>query len=272
MKLIFVLSCCLALTAGVVTAEPQKEEKGKRARGAGGGQQAQRVHQGGQGPKRSGLNRQGGTNAAHLNATHGNRAGRRAVSTGEQGKLPAVQSGARAGARAQVKHFDFAHRTTTNIKTVTFSANRRIVGSENWRGARYVVFRNYRPLWHDRVWWVGHYPRIVLIGGGWYYWNAGFWYPAWGYDPGAQFYPYDGPIYGYNNLPPDQVVANVQEQLQAQDYYHGEVDGLLGPQTRAALADYQRDHDLYTTGAVDEATMASLGFENGSPEQTEEPG
>jgi hypothetical protein len=30
-----------------------------------------------------------------------------------------------------------------------------------------------------------------------------------GYDPGAN-YAYDGPIYAYNDLSPDQVVANVQ--------------------------------------------------------------
>ena len=35
---------------------------------------------------------------------------------------------------------------------------------------------------------------------------------AWGWDdPGYSYYPYDGPILlPYNNLPPDQVVANVQ--------------------------------------------------------------
>jgi peptidoglycan hydrolase-like protein with peptidoglycan-binding domain len=56
------------------------------------------------------------------------------------------------------------------------------------------------------------------------------------------------------------VIANVQETLQAQGYYQGEVDGLLGPLTRAALADYQRDHGLYTTAAIDEPTLASLGL------------
>jgi hypothetical protein len=50
--------------------------------------------------------------------------------------------------------------------------------------------------------------------GGWYYWNAGWWYPAWGYAPNA-YYAYDGPIYAYNDLPPDQVVANVQAALQS---------------------------------------------------------
>jgi peptidoglycan hydrolase-like protein with peptidoglycan-binding domain len=99
-----------------------------------------------------------------------------------------------------------------------------------------------------------------LISGGWYFWNAGFWFPAWGYDSAHAYYPYDGPIRAYNNLPPDQVVANVQAALQAQRYYRGEVDGLLGPLTREALANYQRDHGLYETSAIDDPTLEALGM------------
>jgi hypothetical protein len=95
--------------------------------------------------------------------------------------------------------------------------------------------------------------------GGPYYWNSGYWFPAWGYDPGA-YYAYDGPIYAYNNLPPDQVIANVQAALQQQGYYHGEVDGLLGPLTRDAIANYQRDHGLYMTSTIDQPTLESLGM------------
>src|SRR6266550_224459 len=40
----------------------------------------------------------------------------------------------------------------------------------------------------------------------------------------------------------------------------GEVDGLLGPQTRAAIANYQRDHRLYETSAIDQPTLESLGM------------
>ena len=43
-------------------------------------------------------------------------------------------------------------------------------------------------------------------------------------------------------------------------YDHGEVDGTLGPITREALANYQRDHNLYTTSAIDEPTLESLGL------------
>ena len=160
----------------------------------------------------------------------------------------------------KAKHFTLQTRThPTTIAGVTFQQNRRIVGSQYWHGPSYTVFRTYTPVWHDRVWWTNHYNRIVFVYGGWYYWNSGWWYPAWGYAPNA-YYSYDGPIYAYNDLPPDQVIANVQAALQEEGYYQGEVDGLLGPLTRDALTDYQRDHGLYETAAVDRPTLESLGM------------
>jgi hypothetical protein len=172
---------------------------------------------------------------------------------------PAVAGGP-AGKKFQAQHFNLPSKPSATITSTKFQANRRIQGSQSWQGSNYTVFRNYTSQWHDRIWWSSHFSRIVFVFGGWYYWNTGYWFPAWGYDPGYSYYPYDGPIYGYNNLPPDQVVGNVQTALQAQGYYHGEVDGLLGPLTRAAIADYQRDHGLYITSAVDEPTLASLGM------------
>ncbi len=56
------------------------------------------------------------------------------------------------------------------------------------------------------------------------------------------------------------MVANVQSALQEQGYYQGEVDGVLGPQTRAALAEYQSAQGLEPTGAVDEPTLETLGM------------
>jgi hypothetical protein len=102
---------------------------------------------------------------------------------------------------------------------------------------------------------------FVLIGGGWYFWNAGYWFPAWGYDTSASYYPYDGPIYvGSQARPADQVIADVQSLLQQEGYYRGEVDGLLGPLTQSALAAYQRDRGLEQTAAIDEPTLDSLGL------------
>jgi putative peptidoglycan binding protein len=152
------------------------------------------------------------------------------------------------------------NKSTSEIApTAQFKQNRRIQGSERWVDSNYEVFRNYRSEWHDRDWWRSHYSRIAFGVGGWYYRNASYWFPAWGYDPNA-YYAYDGPIYAQKGLPPDQVIADVQEALQKQAYYRGQVDGLLGPPTRAALGDYQRDHNLYITSAIDSPTLQSLGM------------
>jgi len=263
MKSIIIVTCCLGLSLGVATAEKNKEGEGK---GKQAGQKAGKVHQqgmhgaGGQGGGRHTNMGHQGHNAVQSNATHTGKGTNRQFTSKGGKNLPAVQNPGAGGGKAQVKHYNFANSKNTNIQSVTFKENNRIVGAENWHGANYVVFHDYHSVWHDHGWWVAHYPRIVLIGGGWYYWNAGFWFPAWGYEPTNVFYAYDGPIYGYHGLTPDQVVANAQEQLQNQGYYHGEVDGMLGPLTRAALADYQRDHGLTETAAIDQPTMASLGF------------
>ena len=163
--------------------------------------------------------------------------------------------------QARYKNFK-AQPKPAVIPSVRFNQNYQISGAQNWSGPQYRVFASYRPQWHDRGWWQSTYgANLLLIGGGWYYWNAGYWYPAWGYDESAAYYPYDGPIYvGDNRTPFDEVVADVQASLQEQGYYRGEVDGLMGPLTRQALADFQRDHGLITTAALDQPTLASLGL------------
>jgi hypothetical protein len=170
------------------------------------------------------------------------------------------------GKTAQVKpvkpqHFNLSKQpNTAKAPRVNFQQGRRIAGSQNWQGQQYTVFRNYKSEWHDQNWWRGHYRNnITFVFGAPYYWNAGYWFPAWGYNPNA-YYAWDGPIYAYNRLPPDQVIANVQSTLQQQGYYRGDVDGLIGPLTRGAIADYQRDHGLYTTSTIDQPTLRSLGM------------
>src|ERR1041384_2506382 len=142
---------------------------------------------------------------------------------------------------------------------VTFNANYRISGAERWQGPQYEVYRSYHPEWHDQGWYRQRYGRVELIAGGYYYFNNGYWYPAWGYDPGAAYYAYDAPIYvGHRAEPPDRVIADVQAELQEMGYYTGEVDGLLGPLTRQALRDYQADHGLMVTEVIDEPTLDAL--------------
>jgi Putative peptidoglycan binding domain len=131
--------------------------------------------------------------------------------------------------------------------------------SAAFSGHQYAAFRNYHRQWHDRGWWRNHYDRIVFVNGGWYYWNAGYWFPAWGYAASA-YYAFDGPIYGYNGLAPDRVIIDVQSQLQRDGYYDGAIDGVLGPMTREAIAAFQADNGLAVTSVIDEPTLATLGI------------
>jgi hypothetical protein len=160
------------------------------------------------------------------------------------------------------QHANFrAQPKPQQIPAVTYNQNYRIQGAERWQGQQYEVFRSYHPEWHDQGWYHSHYNRVELIGGGYYYWNNGYWFPAWGYSPSAQYYAYDGPIYvGHSAEPPDRVIADTQAALQQMGYYKGEVDGLLGPMTREALTAYQADQGLTQTAAIDEPTLDALGM------------
>jgi hypothetical protein len=160
----------------------------------------------------------------------------------------------------QPKHQNFHAQVNSSITSAKFNQNFHIKNAQNWKGNHYTAFKNYHPQWHDKGWWHSHHNHVVLIGGGWYFWNAGYWYPAWGYDDSAAYYPYDGPIYVGNSPKPfDQIVADVQSTLQEQGYYHGEVDGLVGPLTQEALASYQSAQGLEPTAAIDQPTLESLG-------------
>jgi hypothetical protein len=164
--------------------------------------------------------------------------------------------------QVKTQHANFrAQPKPQQVPAVTFNQNYRIQGSDRWQGQQYQVFRSYQPQWHDEGWYHSHYPRVELIGGGYYYFNNGYWFPAWGYSPSAQYYAYDGPIYvGQHAEPPDRVIADTQALLQQMGYYTGEVDGLLGPLTRQALAAYQADNGLTQTASIDEPTLDSLGL------------
>jgi len=162
----------------------------------------------------------------------------------------------------KTQHQNFkAQPRPDKVPAVTFSANFRIQGSDRWQGSQYEVYRSYHPERHDRGWYHSHYQRVELISGGYYYFNNGYWYPAWGYNPANEYYAYDAPIYaGKHAEPPDKVIADVQAVLQEMGYYKGEVDGLLGPLTREALTGYQSEQGLTATAVIDEPTLDALGM------------
>jgi hypothetical protein len=122
------------------------------------------------------------------------------------------------------------------------------------------AFGRHWHEWHDRNWWHNHCETIVFVTTGYYFLDGSYWYPAYGYDPLQTYYDYDGPIYTYSNLLPDEVIANVQTALQDAGYYFGSITGSLSVDTRAAIANFQRDYGLPITGAIDEETVEALGL------------
>ena len=163
----------------------------------------------------------------------------------------------------RAKHQNFrAEPRPDRVPSVTFDETRRIEHSDRWEGPQYEVFRSYRPERHDESYYRSNYDRVELFSGGYYYQRNNYWYPAWGYQPSNEYYAYDGPIYaGRRADPPDRVIADVQDALLDQGYYKGDVDGLLGPLTREALAGYQSDEGLQPTAAIDEPTLDALGLQ-----------
>lgn len=65
------------------------------------------------------------------------------------------------------------------------------------------------------------------------------------------------PLWCQNATP--ETVRQVQRALKQVYYYHGSIDGAYGPQTRRAIASYQRAKGLAVGGMTFE-TLRSLGF------------
>ena len=70
-------------------------------------------------------------------------------------------------------------------------------------------------------------------------------YPYYGYYP-YNYYGYNDSGYGYGNT-----VVEVQSRLARAGYYHGPIDGIMGPQTRRAIRAYERDHNQRAYGMTD---------------------
>ncbi len=95
-----------------------------------------------------------------------------------------------------------------------------------------------------------HFNNVVFIGDfgfpWWWGWGWGPW-GGWGY-PG---YPYGyyggynyggyGSGYGYGDSSGSRV-AELQRRLASAGYYHGAIDGIMGPATRRAIRAYERNH------------------------------
>src|SRR5262245_30974303 len=124
-----------------------------------------------------------------------------------------------------------------------FNRNDRFGRFNRFNDGRFV--RNHRFHHFNHF---NHFNNVVFVGDfGFPWWWGWGWGPWWGWGGG---YPYGyygygyggyGSGYGYGNTSGSRV-AELQSRLASAGYYHGAIDGIMGPATRRAIRAYERDH------------------------------
>ena len=129
---------------------------------------------------------------------------------------------------------------------------------------------NWHHDWDRRHAHFDHGHFFVFINGIWCGLDDGFF--PWDYLPyySNDYYPYDyyADVDPYDNnngasydiAPADSAtIQAVQRQLLSLGYYSGSIDGVFGPSTRDAVANYQIANHLNVTGSLSPDTIQSLG-------------
>ena len=149
-----------------------------------------------------------------------------------------------------------------------FNGTRQYAATRYYGGSRYAGTRYYGNS--------GYYGNNGYYGGTGYYYGGGSGYPSYGYSywPNSysywpynsySYYPYSYNNYGYSYYTPaygydGSMVAAVQRRLGEMGYYHGLVDGVMGPQTRDAIAAYESRHGLMVDGRISRPLLGRLGL------------
>jgi hypothetical protein len=123
------------------------------------------------------------------------------------------------------------------------------------------AFADHDNHWHggnvrvQRTYYYGAQPRY---GSGWYRpWYRPWPGPAVSFTyvsrPAAYYYDDYGTVYRGRS-----VTVDVQVALAKRGYYHGPIDGDIGPGSRAAIRAYQVDRGLPVTGRIDQNLLRAL--------------
>jgi peptidoglycan hydrolase-like protein with peptidoglycan-binding domain len=72
------------------------------------------------------------------------------------------------------------------------------------------------------------------------------------------------PPLSYVQPVPPQTVQDVQNRLRQAGVYGGQIDGIWGGDSQAALERFQQAHQLQVTGQLNQSTAATLGLDPGT--------
>ena len=180
------------------------------------------------------------------------------------------------------------NRYNQNISSRTgatrYYGGSRYTGTRSYAGQQYVGTRYGGTRYYGNNYYGGG--TRYYYGGGSYPYNGYYsgwpssrgYGTSWGYNPYSYYggYPYSGysyyggypyrgynnyysyytPTYGYNG----SMVAAVQRRLGQLGYYHGVVDGVIGPQTRGAIAAFESRNGLAVDGTISRPLLDTLGL------------
>ena len=167
-----------------------------------------------------------------------------------------------------------AHRHGTSssyMGTRHYTGTQRYAGTRRYSSTRYYGYNGYAGTGYNggtRYYYGG--PSSYYGGWGYPYYGYSSWpYASYGYYPYSYYggYPYSyyggysnaysyyQPGYGYDTA----TVAAVQRRLGELGYYHGVVDGVMGPQTRAAIAAFESTHGMIVDGMITTRLLNRMG-------------
>jgi hypothetical protein len=133
---------------------------------------------------------------------------------------------------------------------------RQYSGTRYYSGTGYYGNNYYYGGAHPYYGYYSGWPSSNWVyGTSWGYYPYSYWggYPYSGYN---NYYSYYTPTYGYNT----SMVAAVQRRLGQLGYYHGVVDGVMGPQTRGAIAAFESRNGLVVDGRISRPLINTLGL------------
>src|SRR6476469_2571572 len=142
---------------------------------------------------------------------------------------------------------------TTQVMRHNQNVSSRTGGARYYGGTRYTGTRTYAAQQYSATRNYGgkRYYGEYYVGNTGYYYGGG--YPYRGYN---NYYSYYTPTYGYNG----SMVAAVQQRLGRLGYYHGVVDGVIGPETRGAIAAFESRNGMPVDGTISRPLLDTLGL------------
>lgn len=153
-------------------------------------------------------------------------------------------------------------RTRQSFAATTTPSAQRQFSNRRGDGRDFRVPSDMSRNWdHNRVHqWNHHHYRYS--GGSWVIIDPGVYDYGYPYDNGYGYgeVTYSSPGYAYDYSSSDSLAASAQDRLNRLGYSAGPADGVIGPQTRDALADFQNDNRLPVTGNLDTPTVRALGL------------